>query len=48
MKDEYLLPIIADEMLKSGYEYGVLPADDQWFGLLIKRIKRLWWRALGR
>lgn len=31
MKDEYLLPIIADEMLKEGYDYTVIPTDDQWF-----------------
>lgn len=39
LKDEYLLPIIADEMLKSGYEYSVLPTDDQWFGVTYKEDK---------
>ena len=39
MKDEYLLPIIADEMLRSGYEYSVLPTDDQWFGVTYKEDK---------
>lgn len=39
LKDEYLLPIIADEMLKSGYEYSVLPTDDQWFGVTYKENK---------
>lgn len=32
-KDEYLLPIIADEMLKNGTEFSVLPTDDHWFGV---------------
>lgn len=33
IKDEYLLPIIADEMLKEGIEFSVLPTDDKWFGV---------------
>jgi len=33
MKDEYLLPIIADGMLKDGMEFTVLPTDDHWFGV---------------
>ncbi len=32
-KDEYLLPIIADGMLKAGMEFSVLPTDDHWFGV---------------
>ena len=32
-KDEYLLPIIADGMLKEGTEFTVLPTDDHWFGV---------------
>lgn len=32
-KDEYLLPIIADGMLKTGTEFTVLPTDDHWFGV---------------
>ena len=32
-KDEYLLPIIADWMLKDGTEFSVLPTDDHWFGV---------------
>ncbi len=32
-KDEYLLPIIADGMLKEGTEFSVLPTDDHWFGV---------------
>ena len=38
-KEEYLLPIIADEMLKSGTEFSVLPTDDQWFGVTYKEDK---------
>ena len=38
-KDEYLLPIIADQMLKEGYKYSVLPTDDQWFGVTYKEDK---------
>lgn len=38
-KDEYLLPIIADEMLKNGTEFSVLPTDDQWFGVTYKEDK---------
>ncbi len=36
MKDEYLLPIIADGMLKNGTEFSVLPTDDSWFGVTYK------------
>ncbi len=36
LKDEYLLPIIADEMLKEGTEFSVLPTDDHWFGVTYK------------
>ena len=35
-KDEYLLPIIADRMLKEGVEFSVLPTDDSWFGVTYK------------
>lgn len=38
-KDEYLLPIIADEMLKEGTEFTVLPTDDHWFGVTYKEDK---------
>ena len=38
-KDEYLLPIIADGMLKQGVEITVLPTDDQWFGVTYKEDK---------
>ena len=33
MKDEYLLPIIADGMMKDGTEFTVLPTEGQWFGV---------------
>ena len=39
LKDEYLLPIIADEMLKDGVEFTVLPTDDKWFGVTYKEDK---------
>ncbi len=32
-KDEYLLPIIADAMLKQGIKISVIPTDDRWFGV---------------
>ena len=38
-KDEYLLPIIADEMLKEGVEFSVLPTNDKWFGVTYKEDK---------
>lgn len=39
LKDEFLLPIIADEMLKEGTEFSVLPTDDKWFGVTYKEDK---------
>ena len=36
MKDEYLLPIIADGQLKAGTQFTVLPTDDKWFGVTYK------------
>ena len=36
LKDEYLLPVIADGMLKDGTEFSVIPTDDQWFGVTYK------------
>ena len=39
LKSEYLLPIIADGMLKSGTEFAVLPTHDQWFGVTYKEDK---------
>ena len=39
LKDEYLLPIIADGMLRDGVEFAVLPTDDKWFGVTYKEDK---------
>lgn len=39
LKDEYLLPIIVDGMLKKGVEFSVLPTDDSWFGVTYKEDK---------
>lgn len=33
LKDEYLLPIIADAQLKQGTKISVIPTDDRWFGV---------------
>ena len=41
LKDEFLLPTIADHMLKVGIEYSVLPTDDHWFGVTYKEDKPL-------
>ena len=38
-KSEYLLPIIADGMLKEGISFTVLPTDNQWFGVTYKNDK---------
>ncbi len=40
LTDEYLLPIIADGMLKNGVEFSVLSTDDQWFGVTYKEDKQ--------
>ncbi len=39
LKDEYLLPVIADRMLKQGVEFSVLPTSDQWFGVTYREDK---------
>ena len=39
MTIRYLLPIIADQMLKDGVTYTVLPTDDKWFGVTYKHVK---------
>ena len=39
LKEEYLLPIIADGMLKEGVAFSVLPTDDRWFGVTYKEDK---------
>ncbi|SCW59129.1 MobA-like NTP transferase domain-containing protein [Ruminococcaceae bacterium YRB3002] len=36
IKDEFLLPIIADKMIKEGTEYSVLRSEDHWFGVTYK------------
>ena len=38
--DEYLLPVIADAMLKEGTPFTVLPNNDQWFGVTYKEDKK--------
>ena len=39
LKDEYLLPIIVDGLLKSGTEVTVLPTGADWFGVTYKEDK---------
>jgi dTDP-glucose pyrophosphorylase len=39
MKEEFLLPIIADGMLKEGVAFTVLPSHDRWFGVTYKEDK---------
>ena len=39
LKDEYLLPIIADGMLKNSVDFTMLPTDDKWFGVTYKEDK---------
>lgn len=39
MKEEYLLPIIADGQLRAGTKFTVLPTDDKWFGVTYKEDK---------
>ena len=39
LKDEYLLPIIVDGLLKQGVDVSVLPTHDQWFGVTYKEDK---------
>ncbi len=39
LKAEYLLPIIADAMLKNGIHFAVLPTNDHWFGITYKEDK---------
>lgn len=37
LRDEYLLPVIVDELLKSGRaKVSVLPTEDSWFGITYK------------
>ncbi len=39
LKDEYLLPILMDGLLKKGVKVSVLPTDDKWFGVTYKEDK---------
>lgn len=39
LKDEFLLPIIADGMIKAGTKYTVVDTDDIWFGVTYKEDK---------
>ena len=39
MKEEYLLPIIADAMLQDGVAFTVLSSHDHWFGVTYKEDK---------
>ena len=39
MKEEYLLPIIADAMLKEGVAFAVQSSHDRWFGVTYKEDK---------
>ena len=39
LKEEYLLPIIADGMLKEGESFTILPTDDIWFGVTYQEDK---------
>ena len=39
LKDEYLLPIIVDGLLKVGTAVSVIPTDDTWFGVTYKEDK---------
>ena len=39
LKDEFLLPVLADDMLKRGIAFDVLYSDDRWFGVTYKEDK---------
>ena len=39
LKDEYLLSVIVDGMLKKGTEFVVLPTNDMWFGVTYQEDK---------
>ena len=39
VKEEFLLPTIADVMIKNGENYSVLPSKDKWFGVTYKEDK---------
>ena len=39
MKDEYLLPTIADRMINEGTAFSVLSSEDHWFGVTYQEDK---------
>ena len=39
LKDEYLLPIIASDMINKGTEYEVIETNSEWFGMTYKEDK---------
>ena len=39
LKEEFLLPTIADVMIKNGTTYSVLPTFDRWFGVTYREDK---------
>ncbi|MCR5282268.1 MAG: NTP transferase domain-containing protein [Lachnospiraceae bacterium] len=39
LKDEYLLPTIADGLIRKGMQFTVLPTDDHWFGVTYREDK---------
>ena len=47
-KSEYLLPIIADGMLKEGTEFTILPTDDKWFGVTYMEDKAAVTESFGK
>lgn len=36
LKDEFLLPVFADDMLNRGVDFTVMISDDQWYGMTYK------------
>lgn len=39
LKDEYLLPVIMDQLIKEGDSVSVLPTEDKWFGVTYQEDK---------
>lgn len=48
LTDEYLLPIIADGMLKAGTAFSVLPTNDQWFGVTYQEDKQVVFESIRK
>lgn len=40
LEDEYLLPIVADAMIKNSKSFSVISNDDKWFGVTYKEDKK--------